>query len=147
MDWLIWLAIVLVAGVVELLTVDFIFLMIGGGALVAATSAALGAPRPLQVVIFAAATLVLLVTGRPPLKRWARSTPAHVTGAGALVGRDAVVLSPVSERAGEVKLAGEVWTARAHGPHPLEPGSSVVVVRIDGATAVVEPTHQLPDHP
>ena len=147
MDWLIWLGVVLVAGVVEVLTVDFIFLMIGGGALAAAVAAALGAPRPLQVVIFAAATLVLLVTGRPPLKRWARSAPVHVTNAGALVGRDAVVLSPVSDRTGEIKLAGEVWTARASGPHPLEPGSAVVVVRIDGATAVVEPQHQLPQNP
>lgn len=145
MDWLIWLGVFLVAGVVEVLTVDFIFLMIGGGALTAALSAGLGAPGPLQVVIFAAATIVLLATGRPPLKRWARSTPLHVTNAGALVGRDAVVLTPVTERGGEVKLAGEVWTARAGGPHPLEPGSAVVVLRIDGATAVVEPAQQLPD--
>ena len=144
MDWLIWLGTVLVAGVVEVLTVDFIFLMIGAGALAAALAAGLGAPFPLQVVVFAAATVLGLVTARPPLKRWARSTPVHLTNAGALVGRDAVVLSPVTERSGEVRLAGEVWTARAGGSHPLEPGSSVVVVRIDGATAVVEPAHRLP---
>ena len=144
MDWLIWLGVALAAGLAEVLTVDFIFLMIGGGALAAALSAGLGAPPPVQVVVFALATVLGMVTARPPLKRWAGSTPAHVTNAGALVGRDAVVLSPVTERTGEVKLAGEVWTARARGPHPLEPGSAVVVVRIDGATAVVEPAHQLP---
>jgi membrane protein implicated in regulation of membrane protease activity len=144
MDWLIWLGVALAAGVGEVLTVDFILLMIGGGALGAALSAGLGVPFPVQVVVFAVATIVLLVTARPPLKHWAARTPVHITNTGALVGRDAVVLTPVSGTTGEVKLAGEVWTARSGEAYPLEPGSAVVVVRIEGATAIVAPATQKP---
>jgi NfeD-like C-terminal, partner-binding len=44
----------------------------------------------------------------------------------------------VTEHGGQVKLAGEVWTARASGPTvPLPIGSQVTVVAIDGATAVI----------
>ena len=51
-----------------------------------------------------------------------------------------LVLVAVSRDSGRVKLAGEVWTARnAAGGYPLEVGSQVRVVRIDGATAVVAP--------
>jgi membrane protein implicated in regulation of membrane protease activity len=44
-----------------------------------------------------------------------------------------------------VKLAGEIWTARVEpGRRPLEVGSAVHVVRIDGATAVVAPDTSAP---
>ncbi len=137
-QWLWWLAVALAAGVVEVATVDFFFLMVVGGSLIASISAAVGLPFALQVLIFAAATLALLLTVRPPLKRWARSTPHELMGARALVGQRAHVLEPVSERSGLVKLGGEVWTARtAAGGRILEVGSTVYVVEIVGATAMV----------
>jgi membrane protein implicated in regulation of membrane protease activity len=41
--------------------------------------------------------------------------------------------------AGQVKLAGDVWSARSLSEHhePIAPGTSVTVVEISGATAVV----------
>jgi membrane protein implicated in regulation of membrane protease activity len=140
--WLIWLAVALGAGVIEMLSLDFFFVMVAGGALSASVAAGIGLPFPLQVIVFAIATGALLITARPPLVRWAHSNPATTTNAAALVGREALVLEAVDDRTGRVKLAGEVWTARVPpGAPPLEVGSAVQVVRIDGATAVVAP-HQ-----
>jgi membrane protein implicated in regulation of membrane protease activity len=39
-----------------------------------------------------------------------------------------------------VKLNGEVWSARTNAAEAIPPGTQVRVGRIDGATAVVEPT-------
>jgi membrane protein implicated in regulation of membrane protease activity len=65
--------------------------------------------------------------------------PETLTNVAAHVGRTAVVLLDVTAHAGRVKLAGEVWTARTADPSLVLPaGSTVRVVRIDGATAVVE---------
>ena len=51
------------------------------------------------------------------------------------------MIEPVSDRGGLVKLAGEVWTARtAAHDQTLEVGSTVYVVRIEGATALVATT-------
>jgi membrane protein implicated in regulation of membrane protease activity len=137
-QWLWWLAVALAAGVIEVATVDFVFLMVVGGSLIASISAAIGLPFAVQVIIFGAATLALLVTVRPPLKRWAQTTPHTPMGTRALVGQQARVLEPVSDRGGLVKLGGEVWTARATaGNQTFEVGSTVYVVRIEGATAVV----------
>jgi membrane protein implicated in regulation of membrane protease activity len=39
---------------------------------------------------------------------------------------------------GRVKLAGDVWSARnVHEGEPIEPGTTVTVVEIAGATVVV----------
>jgi membrane protein implicated in regulation of membrane protease activity len=139
-DWLLWLAAALAAGVIEIITVDFFFLMIAGGALATAIAAGAGVPGPLQVLVFALSSSGLLFGVRPPLKRWVRNTPELAMNVDALVGRSAVVLETVTERAGLVKLAGEVWTARpAAGLTSIEVGSAVHVLRIEGATAVVTP--------
>jgi membrane protein implicated in regulation of membrane protease activity len=140
--WLIWLAVALVAGTVEVLTLDLIFLMFAGGAVAAAVAAAFGAPMTVDVLVFAVTSGLLLLAARPPLLAYVRrSVPHTATGTAALVGADAEVLVAVSRDGGRVKLGGEVWTARsATGGLPLEVGSQVKVVRIDGATAVVAPT-------
>ena len=138
--WLIWGGAAIVAGLAELASLDFVLLMVAGGALAAAATAGAGAAFPLQVIVFAVVTTALLVTARPPLKRWAhRSAPFQPTNADALVGRAVETLTEVTTHGGQVKLAGEVWTARATpGSVPLEPHSIAHVVAIDGATAVVE---------
>jgi membrane protein implicated in regulation of membrane protease activity len=138
--WLVWGGAAIVAGLLELASLDFVLLMIAGGALAAAGAAAAGGEFPLQVIVFAVVTALLLVTARPPLKRWAsHSAPFQPTNADALVGRTAETLTQVTTHSGQVKLAGEIWTARAApGSGPLEPHSIANVVAIDGATAVVE---------
>jgi membrane protein implicated in regulation of membrane protease activity len=144
-QWLLWLAAALTAGLIEIVSLDFFFIMIAGGALVAAVAAGLDVPVPLQVIIFAVSSGALLIGARPPLKRWAQRTPSVPMNAAALVGRDARVLETVTDSAGLVKLNGEVWTARAAPGHTrLELGSDVLVTRIDGATAVVAPTPAAP---
>jgi membrane protein implicated in regulation of membrane protease activity len=140
--WLLWLALALGAGIAEVLSLNLVFLMIAGGGVAAAVVAAVGLGVPIELLVFAVVTALLLVGARPPLLRYVReSLPGTVTNAAALVGQDAEVLVAVTANSGRVKLAGEVWSARAvaAGGYPLEVGSTVHVVRIDGATAVVAP--------
>jgi membrane protein implicated in regulation of membrane protease activity len=136
--WLVWLAIALLATLAEVASLNFVLLMFAGGALAAALADALGAPLPIEVVVFGVVSVGLLFVGRPPLVAWSDRTAHHATGVAALVGQTAEVLAEVDPRGGQVKLAGEVWSARAEGPGSLlPPGTRVTVLRIDGATAVV----------
>ena len=58
----------------------------------------------------------------------------------ALVGRPATVLEEVTGRGGRVRIGGEVWSARAYDETQVIPaGSTVDVMEIDGATALVYP--------
>jgi len=139
--WLLWLALALAAGTAEVLSLNLIFLMVAGGGFAAAVVAAFGLGVPVQIVVFAVVTGLLLVAARPPLLAYIRrSLPSTATNTAALVGRDAEVVVQVTQASGRVKLAGEVWSARSvAGGYPLEVGSTVKVIRIDGATAVVAP--------
>jgi membrane protein implicated in regulation of membrane protease activity len=55
-----------------------------------------------------------------------------------LKGRQAVVLERVDGSGGRIKLAGEIWSARAlDNGRAYEPGQEVDVVDIEGATAII----------
>jgi membrane protein implicated in regulation of membrane protease activity len=143
--WLLWIGAAVLAGLIEITSLDLFFLMLAGGALAAAGADALGLGAPLQVLAFAVASGLLIAVVRPPLKAWAQGAPT-LTGTAALIGAPALVLEPVSDSSGLVKLSGETWTARvAPGGRTLEVGSTVHVVGIEGATAVVVPSHELPE--
>ncbi len=141
-----WLAVALTAGILEVLSLDLIFVMVAGAAVVTAATAGFGAPVPVQLIVFAVSTVVLLVGVRPPIRRvLMRNVPGTLTGVAALVGQTAHVVSDVTERGGRVKLAGETWSARTRDPGAVLPAEAeVVVVAIDGATAVVAPSTDPP---
>ena len=133
----VWLVAGLLLIAAEVLSSDFVLIMLGVGALVAAGSAALGASLWVEVAAFAGASLALITVARPVLKR--RLHSAHVpTNAEALVGNKAVVVSRTDAHGGKIKLNGELWSARAfYEIEVLKPGQEVTVMKISGATAVV----------
>ena len=114
-------------------------IMLGGGALAAAGSSALfDGPVWVDGVVFLAVSLLLLAMVRPALRRRLTSAAPPETGIEALEGKKALVLDQITQHQGQVKLDGEVWTARPLNGHDVyQPGDQVTVMRIDGATAVV----------
>ncbi len=66
-------------------------------------------------------------------------TPARLrTGTAALVGARAEVIERVDGRGGQVKIGGEIWSARTYDEDEvIETGTRVEVMKIDGATALV----------
>jgi len=55
-----------------------------------------------------------------------------------LVGGKALLVTTVNAHTGQVKINGELWSARSYDEtEVLEPGRSVTIMNISGATAVV----------
>ncbi len=147
--WLWWLVGAVGLGVLEILTLDLVLLMFAGGALAALISSQLGADITGQVLTFSITSVVLLIGLRPFLLRNLRKrTPVTETNAAAHVGRHALTLSEVTDRAGSIKLVGETWSARAATPGGVfGPDEQVRVVRIEGATAIVDSLDTAPQDP
>ncbi|MFX0538554.1 NfeD family protein [Ornithinimicrobium sp. Y1847] len=138
-QWLWWIGAALAFGIVEMNTLDLIFLMLALGALVAAVVAGVGLPLVVQVLLFAVSAGLFVFALRPvALKYWRLEGRGAKLGIEGHVGQTATVVTEVTDRSGLIKLRGEDWTARAEleGAH-YAPGDLVSVVRIDGATAVV----------
>ena len=135
----IWLIFALVLAGAEALTGDMSLLMLSGGALAAAgTTWLVGWPIWAEAAVFVVVSVLLLVLVRPALRR--RLTPAKglPIGIKALEGKSALVLDRVARDEGQVKLDGQVWSARPLNEGDVyEPGERVTVMQINGATAVV----------
>lgn len=120
----------------EIVSGDFFLLMIGVGALFGAGTEFLVGNTLVSAAVFAIVSIGLVTFARPWLKRRMHGELVH-TNVDALIGRKAVALSLVDQHGGQVRLDGEVWTARAVGDQDITPGESVTIVEISGATAVV----------
>ncbi|MDN4479362.1 NfeD family protein [Demequina muriae] len=141
MDSLWWFVGAMVLGIVEVFTLDLTFAMLAGGAIAGGAAALLGLPWWVCVIIACAVAALLLFSLRPYLLKSIRAKGAVIeTNAAALAGAAARSLDEITEFAGRVKLAGEVWSARTQDDAPAIPeGAEVVVLEIRGATAIVAP--------
>jgi membrane protein implicated in regulation of membrane protease activity len=135
--WALWLTVFLAFAVVEMLTLSFFFIMLGGGALAALVADFAGADLWLQVVVLCVVSLLMIAFVRPIALKHLRKGPSEQrTNVDRLIGQSAVVMESVSATAGLVKIGGDIWSARS-AAGIIDAGRTVQVTRIDGATAVV----------
>lgn len=139
--WLLWLIAGLVFISAEVLSGDLWLLMIGLGAFGGAAAAGLTGDLVISAIVFAVVSIALVGGLRPVLRRRLLAGTGHKTNTEALIGARATVVLPVDEHTGQVKIGGEIWSARAHSPGDQlsEPGTRVIVMEISGATAIVAP--------
>jgi len=137
-SWVIWAIVAVALALGEMATLSFFLGPIALAAVLAGVVGALGAGVILQLVVFIGGAVASLAIFRPIAVRHLR-TPARLrTGTAALVGSKALVLERVDVHGGQVKIGGEVWSARAFDEtQVIEPGTRVDVVKIEGATALV----------
>jgi membrane protein implicated in regulation of membrane protease activity len=140
MGWIAWLVIACALGVGEIVSGSSFFLapFAIGAALAAGADAVAGGVA--AWIVFFLTSILTLATIRPLVQHRLMNGPALRTGGAALIGKHAIVLERIAnhEGVGRVRIDHEVWTARAlDDDHVIEPGTSVEVVDIRGATALV----------
>ena len=140
MSAIVWLIAAVLLGILEVLSLDFVLIMLAAGALAGAGAAALGAPLIVQAGVAAGVAVVGIFAVRPIALRHLRSGTAALTGVDALIGQKVAVLEEVTPSAGRVKLSGEIWSAQLEeGWDALPADSTGTVVEIRGATAIIRP--------
>ena len=137
--WVIWAIAAVLLALGELATPGLFFLgPVALAAIPAAIVALLGGAAWLQLVVFILGSLATLGVVRPIARAHLRMPALIRTGTAALVGARAVVLERVDSDSGQVRIGGEVWSARAYvDGQVLEPGTRAEVAQIEGATALV----------
>jgi membrane protein implicated in regulation of membrane protease activity len=141
--WQVWLGLAIALGVLELFSLDLILLMLALGAVVGMVLALAGLDTWVQVLAAVATSVAALGLVRPSVVKRLHQGPTLVLGHDALVGRTAVVVEEVSSQGGQVRINGELWTARPYDDEcVIAPGAKVDVFQIKGATALV---HQVPE--
>ena len=134
----IWLIAGVLLALAELFTLDFVLIMLAGGAFAAAATGLL-LPLPFQLLVFAGVSALGLAAVRPAIKRRLhRGADPRPMGHEAVEGSEATVIEQVAEGRGMVKIGGELWTARPYdATQTIDVGAQVRVVEVKGATALV----------
>lgn len=134
-----WLAALIVFAAAEGATSQLVSLWFMGGALAAMIAAICGAALWLQITLFFAVSVILLLLLRPMLKKYLN--PHLVpTNADRNIGMTAVVVEAIDNlhATGRVKVDGKDWAARSEDGKPIAQGEKVVVRRIEGVRLYVE---------
>jgi membrane protein implicated in regulation of membrane protease activity len=138
--WLFWLLVAVIFGIGEIATTGLFLGPFAVGAALAALADAVGGAFVVDLAVFLVVSTVVLAALRPVARRHLRQPARLRTGTAALVGHTATVLQRIDNGAdaGQVRLDGEVWRARAFDDDEVfEPGARVQVLEIRGVTAVV----------
>jgi membrane protein implicated in regulation of membrane protease activity len=140
--WAAWLSVAAVLGVAEMFSLDLIFLMLAVGAMGGLVAGVLAAPVAVQVLVALGTSLATLTLLRPRLVGRLHGGPELSLGTSKLIGAQGVVTAQITAtETGRVRLAGDVWSAAPYDEHlVIEPGQTVEVLEIRGATAFVHPT-------
>lgn len=136
---LIWLAVIIVTLVVEVITQGLTTIWFSIGAAVAAVTTVWNLNVWLQIVIFAAVSLIVMLLVRPMAKKMLmdRITPTNMD---MLLKEQALVIESIDNDAGtgKVKVRDIEWTARTESGERIEAGEMVEIQRIDGVKLIVK---------
>lgn len=141
-SWVLWIAAIVIFGIAEAATVNMISIWFVGGALAALIADLLGAGGWLQVTVFLAVSVVLLVTMWPYVRRHVSSKKV-ATNADMAIGREAYLTETVDNirGTGSLKLDGKEWSVRSATGEILEKDTLVKIVKMEGVKLYVEPAH------
>lgn len=136
---IVWLSAVIVLGILESVTVQFVSIWFAGGALLALIAALLGASAPTQSIIFVVASALLLVLTRPLVKKLIASD-GFKSNTDGLIGKSAVITraSDMFGEGGEAKVGANRWSVKSSDGTQLQEDDVVTIEKIEGVKLVVK---------
>ena len=136
----VWIAAIAVFVVLELLTPQLVCIWFAIGSVGGLIAEKAGANQWVQIAVFAAVSLIMLLITRPLYNKYVKSQTVP-TNSDRLIGMEAIVVESIDnmDAKGSVKVSGQVWSAKSVNGALIEKGSVVIVKSIEGVKlAVIE---------
>lgn len=134
-----WLVIFVVLLIIEIVTMGLTTIWFAGGALAAFLAGVIGFGVTVQVVVFLAVSIVLLVMTRPIAVKYFNQE-RQKTNAESLIGHTGLVTWDIDtlKAEGKVEVSGQEWSAKTDEPDGrIEKDAVVVVEGIQGVKLIV----------
>lgn len=134
-----WLAAFIVFAIGEAVTVGLVSVWFAVGALAGLFAAALGAGLWLQIAVFLGVSALALALFKPLSGKFLKPK-LSATNADRVIGASALVTETIdnTQAQGQVKVKGQVWSARSEQDIVIPAGRNVRVLRIEGVKVIVE---------
>lgn len=137
--WQIWLIIAILFFILEMMGPGFLLFWVGVGALLTMIVSIFVDNIAIQIGIFTISSIALLFCTRPFVKRFTKNDTTP-TNAYSLIGKKGIVLKEINpiKGIGQIKVNGEIWSAKSSSDDIIAEGELITVLKIDGVKAIVE---------
>ena len=138
--WVFWLIAAGVFFIIEMATIGFLVFWLGIGALLAMVTSFITDNIIIQSVVFLISSSLLLVFTRPLVDKFIKVPKEIKTNAYSIIGKKGIVISKINniEGNGQIKIDGDVWSAKSADETDIPKDTEVEIVEIDGVKAVVK---------
>lgn len=135
----IWLAVLVLGIIVEAGTLSLTSIWFAIAGMLCYLLALLGVPFVFQVLSFVVISALLLVFTKPIAQKYLRIGGTK-TNADRVVGQVGVVVVAIEpfNNVGQVKVNGQIWSAKTQNQENIDLGKRVRIISIEGVKLIVE---------
>lgn len=140
-DMVVWLILLVLFAVAEASTVGLVSIWFALGSLVALLLSLFIENIWVEIWVALIVSILSLLMLRPLSQKYFSPKQHKPTNLDLLIGADAVVTQAIDnlQAVGQVKVKGQIWTARGEGDSRIPEGTVVTVLRIEGVKLYVQP--------
>lgn len=134
---MIWTIILVIAIIVEAVTIDLVSIWFAVGAAAALVGEMFGMSQTFQVMLFTIISVVCIIGTRPLAKKYLRGNTIK-TNLDRVIGKHCLVTQKITaDNRGEIKVMGNLWSASSLDNETIEVGDYAEIVSIEGSHVVV----------
>ncbi len=144
MNWIwVWAAVIAVALIVEIASVQLLSIWFALGGVVALILCLFSVSPAVQITVFIAVSVISLLVFWP-IARKINKKGYVKTNADRYIGMKGIVTQSISnlDATGQVKVDNQIWTARSKGSDNIPVGTVVTVEKIEGVKLIVDAAEQ-----
>lgn len=137
--WAIWLILCGIFLLIEIFNISFLLIWPGIGSFFAFIASILGASIEVQIAVFAITTTIMIIFMKPLVKKLFKNKDDTKMNNNAMIGKKGIVIKEINplEETGQVKVAGELWSAITLDNTKIQINEIVKVTKVEGVKLVV----------
>ena len=138
--WSLWLIAAGIFFIIEIATTGFLIFWLGIGSLLAMLTSFITDNIVIQTIVFVVTSCILIPLTKPLADKFA-GKKAVPTNSYSLINKKGIVtldINPI-EGVGQVKVNGEIWSAKTEDGTSILKGTEIQVNKIDGVKLIVTP--------
>lgn len=137
--WQMWLIIAILFFIFEMMGPNFLVFWLGIGALITMIVSIFTDSLLIEIGVFVISSILLLFCTKSFAKKFNKNDTTP-TNAYANIGKRGIVIQEIDpiKGVGQIKVNGEVWSAKSLTNEIIAKGELIQIVKIDGVKAIVE---------
>ena len=138
--WSIWLIAAGIFFVVEMATTGFLIFWLAVGSLLAMITSFITDSIIIQTIVFVVSSSILIPLTKPLADKFIAKKTVP-TNSYSLINKRGIVIVDINpiEGVGQVKVNGEIWSAKTEDGSTITKNTEIEVLKIDGVKLIVSP--------